>query len=90
MTIAEPWRGRGLGAALGASALRIFAPYARFAVCGIPADWSRIRAGRVVDAIGFRPWRDVHIIDLRNPMLLNARDQLLECWWPDDGHQPTA
>lgn len=91
VTLAEPWRGHGLGSALTAGALRIFARYTRFAACRVsPAAFaapSQISAGQasrgaagMLEAIGFRRWRDVHIVDVRDPSLLDARNRVRERW----------
>lgn len=93
VTISEPWRGHGLGAALMAGALCVFARYARFAASHVSsavfsapgqdhlsAELASLRVGRMLESIGFRRWRDVHILDLRNPSLLDARSPLLDRW----------
>ncbi|GHE98617.1 hypothetical protein GCM10017786_34420 [Amycolatopsis deserti] len=93
--LTEPWRGHGLGAALIASALRILAPNARLAACRvspldfsvpgadrITAELSSLRAGAMLESIGFERWRGVHLVDLRNPTLVDARMELLDQWWP--------
>ncbi|MDQ0377808.1 hypothetical protein [Amycolatopsis thermophila] len=93
--LTEPWRGHGLGAALIAGALRILAPNARLAACRvspldfahpgadrISAELSSLRAGAMLESIGFHRWRGVHLVDLRNPALVDARMDLLEQWWP--------
>ncbi|NKQ57441.1 hypothetical protein HFP15_31710 [Amycolatopsis sp. K13G38] len=92
------WRGHGLGAALIASALRILAPDARLAVCRIsPLDFAQChddrlarelaasRVGGMLERIGFRRWRDVHVIGLRDPALLETRMKVLDLWWPSGG-----
>ncbi|MEU0469549.1 MULTISPECIES: hypothetical protein [Amycolatopsis] len=93
--LTEPWRGHGLGAALIASALRILSPNARLAACRvspldfalpgadrITAELSSLRAGAMLESIGFQRWRGVHLVDLRNPALVDARMELLDQWWP--------
>ncbi|GAB3585112.1 hypothetical protein GCM10027445_62130 [Amycolatopsis endophytica] len=93
--LTEPWRGHGLGAALIASALRILSPNARLAACRvspldftvpgadrITAELSSLRAGAMLESIGFHRWRGVHLVDLRNPTLVDARMDLLDQWWP--------
>lgn len=37
----------------------------------------------MLDGIGFRRWNNVHIVDLRDPALLDARMGILEQWWPE-------
>ncbi|OXM74169.1 MULTISPECIES: hypothetical protein [Amycolatopsis] len=93
--LTEPWRGHGLGAALIASALRILSPNARLAACRVsPLDFTlpgadritaelcSLRAGAMLERIGFQRWRGVHLVDLRNPALVDARMELLDQWWP--------
>lgn len=95
VVVAEPWRGHGLGAVLIASALRILAPTARLAACRVsPADFhcpggdrvdaelASLRAGAMLERIGFERWREVHIIDLRRPSLMDAGVDLMRRWWP--------
>lgn len=92
--VEKPWRGHGLGAALTASALRIMAPNARLAVCRVSpldfrgagtdaAETAAFRAGAMLERIGFHRWRGVHIIDLRNPSLVEVRMDMLDQWWPE-------
>ncbi|WP_435581601.1 GNAT family N-acetyltransferase [Amycolatopsis thermoflava] len=93
----EPvWRGHGLGAALTASALRILAPNARLAACRVSpidflkvnrndreaAEMTSLRAGAMLERIGFRQWRGVHVVDLKDPALVDARMDLVDQWWP--------
>ncbi|WP_027932225.1 GNAT family N-acetyltransferase [Amycolatopsis thermoflava] len=93
----EPaWRGHGLGAALTASALRILAPNARLAACRVSpldflkangndraaAELTSLRAGAMLERIGFHRWRGVHVVDLKDPALVDARMDLLDQWWP--------
>jgi GNAT superfamily N-acetyltransferase len=92
--LTEPWRGHGLGAALIASALRILAPDARLGACRVSpldfpcpgdrmaAELASVRAGGMLENIGFRRWRGVHVVDLREAALLDARMDLLARWWP--------
>ncbi|GAA3810478.1 MULTISPECIES: hypothetical protein [Amycolatopsis] len=93
--LVEPWRGHGLGAALIASALRILSPNARLAACRVsPLDFARpgsdriaaelssLRAGNMLERIGFQRWRGVHLVDLRDAALVDARMDLLDQWWP--------
>lgn len=95
IAVAERWRGHGLGSALIAGALRILAPSARLAVCRVsPADFTgtcpdrvsaelaSVRAGAMLERIGFRRWREAHVVDLRSPELLDARMELLSRWLP--------
>ncbi|GAB2959921.1 hypothetical protein GCM10027097_06000 [Amycolatopsis acidiphila] len=93
--LVEGWRGHGLGAALVASALRILAPDARIGACRVSpldfpspggrvaAELASVRAGAMLEGIGFRRWNGVHIIDLRDPALLDARMEILDQWWPE-------
>ncbi|HJQ46588.1 MAG TPA: hypothetical protein VJ870_09745 [Amycolatopsis sp.] len=98
VVVAERWRGRGLAAGLIAGALRILAPAARLAVCRVSAaDFARthpdrmsaelagVRAGLMLERIGFRRWHGAHVIDLRNPDLRDARLESLDQWWPRAG-----
>ncbi|MEU0513386.1 hypothetical protein [Amycolatopsis sp. NPDC006125] len=93
----EPaWRGHSLGAALTASALRILAPNARLAACRVSpldflkangndreaAELTSLRAGAMLERIGFHRWRGVHVVDLKDPALVDARMDLLDQWWP--------
>jgi GNAT superfamily N-acetyltransferase len=92
--LTEPWRGHGLGAALIAGTLRILAPNARLGACRVSpldfpcpgdrmaAELASIRAGALLESIGFRRWRGVHVVDLRESALLDARMDLLTRWWP--------
>jgi GNAT superfamily N-acetyltransferase len=92
--LAEPWRGHGLGAALIAATLRTLAPAARLGACRVSplefpcpgdrvaAELASLRAGAMLERIGFRRWRGVHVVDLREPALLDARMDLLAQWWP--------
>lgn len=98
----ESWRGHGLGAALLAGALRILAPDARIAACRVSpldfpvpgdrvaAELASIRAGAMLEGIGFRRWHGVHVVGLRHPALLDARMALLDRWWPDAQPPATA
>jgi len=103
VVVAEPWRGHGLAGALIAGALRILAPTARLAVCRVsPLDFTRthpdrvsaelasVRAGALLERIGFRRWREAHVVDLKNPELLDARMDLLSRWWPNTGGEDRA
>ncbi|WAL65323.1 hypothetical protein ORV05_31195 [Amycolatopsis cynarae] len=92
--LAVPWRGHGLGGALIAGTLRILAPQARLGACRVSpldfpgegdrmaAELASVRAGVMLERIGFRRWRGVHVIDLHEPALLDARMDLLAQWWP--------
>jgi len=95
IVVAEPWRGHGLGPVLIASALRITAPTARLAACRVsPTDFpcpgqdrvtaelASLRAGAMLERIGFQRWRDVHIVDLRSQSLVDAGIDLMRRWWP--------
>ncbi|NKQ55033.1 hypothetical protein HFP15_19305 [Amycolatopsis sp. K13G38] len=93
--LAEPWRGHGLGTALIASSLRILTPDARIGACRVSpldfrcsgdrvsAELASVRAGSMLERVGFRRWNGVHIVDLRNPALLDARMEILDQWWPE-------
>lgn len=91
--IVEAWRGHGLGALLIAGALRSLARVARLAVCRVSPDDFRhttadrvsaelvsVRIGAMLEKIGFVRWHGVHVIDLRDPALLDVRLDLLERW----------
>lgn len=92
--VAEAWRGHGLGAALTAGTLRILAPNARLGACRvsplefpcaddrITAELASIRVGAMLENIGFRRWNGVHIVDLRDPALVDARMDTIGEWWP--------
>ena len=95
VAVAEPWRGHGLGPILAAHALHFMAPNARLAACRIsPADfadagvdrlWAElesVRVGALLERIGFRRWREVILIVLRNPRLADAGFDVLCQWWP--------
>jgi GNAT superfamily N-acetyltransferase len=95
LSVAEPWRGHGLGAALVAGALRAMAPMARLAACRvsrfdfrssspdrISAELTSVRAGTMLEGIGFCRWHGVHIVDPRSPRLSEAPTELLNKWWP--------
>ncbi|MEV5302938.1 hypothetical protein [Amycolatopsis methanolica] len=94
----EPaWRGHGLGAALAAGALRILTPNARLAACRVSpldflkandgnreaAELASLRTGAMLESIGFRRWRGVHVVDLKDPALVDARMDVLDQWWPE-------
>lgn len=94
-SLTEPWRGHGLGASLVAGALRTLAPGARLAACRVSpldfadvapdrltAELASVRIGAMLEGIGFHRWRGVHVVDLRNPALLDVRMGLLEGRWP--------
>lgn len=89
--LAEPWRGHRLAAALIAGALRTLSASARVGACRvspleflsatdnrITAEFACARIGAMLKGIGFRPWRGVHIVDLRDPALLDARLSMLQ------------
>lgn len=91
--VAEPWRRHGLAWVLIASALRVMAPTARLAACRVsPTDYEcddrvlaeleSLRAGVMLEKIGFERWHEVHIVDPRNPALVDAGIDLLTRWWP--------
>ncbi|MEU6646082.1 hypothetical protein ABZ863_26530 [Saccharomonospora sp. NPDC046836] len=95
VTLATAWRGYGLAGPLVAGALRTLAPTARLAACRVsPLDFRdttpdrvsaelvALRMAALLERIGFYRWRDVHVVDLRDPALLDARMQLLTHWWP--------
>lgn len=99
VTLAPHWRGHGLAGPLVAGTLRTLAPTARLAACRvspldfrkccpdrISAEFASVRMAGLLERIGFYPWRDVHVLDLRNPALLEARMDLLNHWWPT-GHE---
>lgn len=84
--LAAAWRGHGLGALLIAGALRSLARAARLAACRVsPADFLHVTADRVaaelasarigamLEKIGFLRWHGVHVIDLRDPALVDVR-----------------
>lgn len=94
--LAEPWRGHGLGAALLGSVVRIFGPDIRLAACRvsqldfqlpgqdrITAELHAVRAARMLERIGFVPWRGVHVVGPTHPALLDARTELLDRWTPE-------
>ncbi|GAA5104590.1 hypothetical protein [Haloechinothrix salitolerans] len=89
--LTEAWRGFGLGAGLIAGALRTFAPGARLAVCRvsaldfahespdrISAELASVRAGQLLERLGFRCWHGVHVVDLRNPSLGQVRSEIID------------
>lgn len=89
--LTEPWRGHGLGRSLIAGTLRTLAPRARLAACRVSpldfadvapdrvtAELASVRVGLALESIGFHRWRGVHIVDMRNPALLDARMGLFE------------
>lgn len=91
--LAEAWRGHGLGALLIAGALRSLARAARLAACRVaPADFlhatadrvaaelASVRIGAMLEKIGFLRWNGVHVIDLRDPALLDVRLDALDRW----------
>ncbi|WP_146771123.1 hypothetical protein [Prauserella muralis] len=93
--LAPHWRGHGLAAPLIAGTLRTLAHSTRLAACRVsPADFraacpdrisaelASVRMAAMLERIGFYPWRGVHVLDLRNPSLLEARMSLLDNWGP--------
>ncbi|TNC22246.1 hypothetical protein [Amycolatopsis alkalitolerans] len=97
ISITRPWRGYGLGAALTASALLLFARYARLAACHVSpenfagtghdpvsADLASVRIGGMLESMGFHHWNGAYVLDLRNPSLLETRRRVITQWWPDD------
>lgn len=90
--LTEPWRGHCLAAVLLAGALRTLSPSARVGACRvspleflcatgnnrIAAELASVRIGAMLERIGFRPWRGVHVVDLRDPVLLDARLAMLQ------------
>ncbi|WP_199433242.1 hypothetical protein [Qaidamihabitans albus] len=100
ISLTTEWRGHGLGGPLIAGALRTLAPTARLATCRVSpldfrstcpdrvsAELASVRMAGMLERIGFHRWRDVHIVDLHNPALLEARMSLLDHWWPSQ-HDP--
>ncbi|PXY24864.1 hypothetical protein DI005_30610 [Prauserella sp. PE36] len=101
VTLGTQWRGHGLAGPLIAGALRTLAPTARLAACRLsPADFrgsapdrvsaelAAVRMAGMLERIGFYRWREVHVLDLRNPALLEARMSLLNNWWPTEHDEP--
>lgn len=95
VTVAEGWRRHGLGSVLLGSALRLLSPTARLAACRVsPADFHKpgedlvhaefqsVRAAAMLERIGFMRWQEVHILDLRNPVLVDAGIDVMRRWWP--------
>ncbi|MPY98483.1 MAG: hypothetical protein GEU97_10895 [Actinophytocola sp.] len=91
--IVEAWRGHGLGALLIAGTLRSLARAARLAACRVAPDGFRnttadrvsaelasVRIGAMLEKIGFVRWNGVHVIDLRDPALLDVRLDVLDQW----------
>lgn len=89
--LAPRWQGRGLGGALLAGALRALAAGARLAVARVSpldfldsspdkvsAELASVRFGALLERIGFEQWREVHFVDLRHPLLFDARMTLFE------------
>jgi GNAT superfamily N-acetyltransferase len=96
VTVADGWRGHGLGPVLLAGALRRVSPTARLAACRVsPTDFQRagedrlqaefqsVRAAAMLERIGFTRWREVHILDLRDPALIDAGIDVVQRWWPN-------
>lgn len=89
-SLTEPWRGHGLGCSLIAGVLRTLAPTARLAACRVSpldfadapdrvtAELASVRVGASLERIGFHRWCGVHVVDLRNPALLDARMGLID------------
>ncbi|PRX46549.1 hypothetical protein B0I33_107126 [Prauserella shujinwangii] len=102
VTLSPVWRGHGLAAPLVAGALRTLARTARLAACRVSplefrattpdrvsAELVSVRMAAMLERIGFRRWRDVHVVDLRDSALLEARMHILDHWWPSGrGHVP--
>lgn len=91
--VAEAWRGHGLGALLIAGALRSLARAARLGACRVvpddfrkttadrvSAELASVRIGAMLEKIGFVRWNGVHVIDLRDPALLDVRLDVLDRW----------
>lgn len=97
VSVTEPWRGHGVGAALTASTLLVFSRYARLAACHVSphdllstghdpvsAELASARLGMKLESIGFERWHDAYIVDLRSPILREARRRVIRQWWPND------
>lgn len=97
ISVTEPWRGYGLGAALTASALLVFSRYARLAACHVSpddfadtghdplsAELANVRLGAMMESIGFQRWHDAYVVDLRSPMLRETRRHVIRQWWQGD------
>jgi GNAT superfamily N-acetyltransferase len=93
ISLAQRWQGLGLAAPLLASALRIVSPNVRWAACRVSLEVSgtvgdlspglrALRFRRLLERIGFSEWHDVHVSDLQDTALLDARIPLMERWWP--------
>ncbi|MPY83951.1 MAG: hypothetical protein GEV00_11655 [Actinophytocola sp.] len=91
--LTEAWRGHGLGALLVAGALRSLARAARLAACrvspvdfrnapedSVAAELASVRLAAMLEKIGFLQWNGVHVIDLRDPALLDVRLDALDRW----------
>ncbi|MTD57157.1 hypothetical protein [Amycolatopsis pithecellobii] len=90
----EPaWRGHGLGVGLLAASLAMMGPFARFAVCRLsPVDWIElvpdrvsaelacVRAVSLIEKVGFRPWRGMHLVNLHDADLRG--DPMAPVWDP--------
>lgn len=97
--IAPAWQGHGFGGVLVAGALRALAPGARLAACRVsPLDFARVAPDRVsaelasvrmaamLERIGFRRWRDMHVVDVKSPLLLDARLEVVQRCYPENDH----
>ncbi len=86
VALTPKWQGHGLGGVLLAATLRTLVHGARLAVARvspldfrdstpdrISAELASVRFGALLQRIGFEQWREVHVIDLHNPQLLDAR-----------------
>lgn len=51
------------------------------------AELDAVRAGAILERIGFWRWRDVHLIDLRNTALIDAGIDIMRRYWPAPNEQ---
>jgi GNAT superfamily N-acetyltransferase len=88
------WRGLGLGAGLISGVLSTFRPVARMAVCSVsPIDLDHyyrhdrleaveaaFRVTAMLERAGFRERNGVHVVDLRDQALADARQAVFDRW----------
>lgn len=101
VSLARQWRRQGLAEVLIAGTLNALVRQARLAVCRIsPADLAgvcpdpvaaelaSVRLAGMLERLGFFRWRDLHVVDMKEPALAETRRRFIERWRPyvDDAH----
>lgn len=98
IVVTEPWRGQRLGELLLASTLRLWAQWARLALCRalpddvvgecpepVAAELAAMRMAGLLERLGFFLWRDIYVADPASPVLRAVCESVIQMWWPDRG-----